>query len=181
MNCADKATVVACHLQGSAERTVTETHFQEALKLVGPSCLRSSVGKTELSPVSWEQIGGLDEVKVKLRQVNWTRPSVFLTPAFLRWSYGFLPLCLNVKEHWVADEIPRGVRPSGCVPAQRRAALRASGMCEDDAREGCSQLVPLRLPVRQRCGPLFSLCGRLWEGFSTGNDCKAPLIYNSMR
>lgn len=70
MNCADKATVVACHLQGSAERTVTETHFQEALKLVGPSCLRSSVGKTELSPVSWEQIGGLDEVKVKLRQVN---------------------------------------------------------------------------------------------------------------
>lgn len=46
------------------------SHFHEALKLVRPSCLRSSVGRTELSPVSWEQIGGLDEVKVKLRQVG---------------------------------------------------------------------------------------------------------------
>lgn len=45
-------------------------HFQEALKLVRPSCLRSSLGRTELSPVSWERIGGLDEVKLKLRQVN---------------------------------------------------------------------------------------------------------------
>lgn len=45
-------------------------HFQEALKVVLPSCLRGSLGRTELSPVSWEQIGGLDEVKVKLRQVT---------------------------------------------------------------------------------------------------------------
>lgn len=45
-------------------------HFQEALKLVRPSCLRSSLGSTELSPVLWEQIGGLDEVKLKLQQVN---------------------------------------------------------------------------------------------------------------
>ena len=45
-------------------------HFQEALKLVRPSCLRSSLGRTELSPVQWEQIGGLDEVKLKLQQVN---------------------------------------------------------------------------------------------------------------
>lgn len=45
-------------------------HFQEALKLVLPSCLRSSLGRTELSPVSWEQIGGLEEVKLKLRQVR---------------------------------------------------------------------------------------------------------------
>lgn len=45
-------------------------HFQEALKLVRPSCLRSSLGRTELSPVLWEQIGGLDDVKLKLQQVN---------------------------------------------------------------------------------------------------------------
>lgn len=45
-------------------------HFQEALKVVLPSCLRGSLGRTELSPVSWEQIGGLDVVKVKLRQVT---------------------------------------------------------------------------------------------------------------
>lgn len=45
-------------------------HFHEALKSVLPSSLRSSLGRTELSPVFWEQIGGLDEVKLKLRQVN---------------------------------------------------------------------------------------------------------------
>lgn len=46
-------------------------HFQEALRSVLPSCLRSSLGRTDLSPVSWEQIGGLNEVKLKLRQVRW--------------------------------------------------------------------------------------------------------------
>lgn len=49
------------------------SHFHEALKLVRPSCLRSSVGRTELSPVSWEQVGGLDEVKLRLRQVGVAR------------------------------------------------------------------------------------------------------------
>lgn len=44
-------------------------HFYEALKAVGPSCLRSSLGRTDLTPVSWEQIGGLDDVKLKLIQV----------------------------------------------------------------------------------------------------------------
>lgn len=56
-------------LQGSGEKLVSMHHFQEALKVVRPSCLRSSLGRTELSPVSWEQIGGLDDVKLKLRQV----------------------------------------------------------------------------------------------------------------
>lgn len=59
-----------CHLQGSGEQAVGMKHFEEALKLVRPSCLRSSLGRTELSPTSWEQIGGLEEVKLKLRQVN---------------------------------------------------------------------------------------------------------------
>lgn len=64
-----------CHkclviLQGLGEQTIGKKHFQEALKLVLPSCLRSSLGRTELSPVSWEQIGGLEEVKLKLQQVK---------------------------------------------------------------------------------------------------------------
>lgn len=62
--------LVLCYLQGSGEQAVGMKHFQEALKVVRPSCLRSSLGRTELSPVSWEQIGGLDEVKLKLRQVT---------------------------------------------------------------------------------------------------------------
>lgn len=59
-----------CHcLQCSGEQLVSMMHFHEALKSVRPSCLRSSMGRTELSPVTWEQIGGLDDVKLKLRQV----------------------------------------------------------------------------------------------------------------
>ncbi|XP_060734464.1 spermatogenesis-associated protein 5-like protein 1 isoform X1 [Tachysurus vachellii] len=47
-------------------------HFLKALRLVPPSCLRSSVGVAEFKPVTWEQIGGLEEVKLKLRQsVEW--------------------------------------------------------------------------------------------------------------
>lgn len=45
-------------------------HFLEALRTVGPSCLRSSAGRTEVLPLLWEQIGGLEDVKLKLRQVD---------------------------------------------------------------------------------------------------------------
>lgn len=44
-------------------------HFYEALKKVQPSCLRSSIGLTDYKPITWEQIGGLDDVKLKLKQV----------------------------------------------------------------------------------------------------------------
>ncbi|XP_058243354.1 spermatogenesis-associated protein 5-like protein 1 [Hemibagrus wyckioides] len=52
--------------------TVRMEHFMKALRLVPPSCLRSSVGVAEFTPVTWERIGGLEEVKLKLRQsVEW--------------------------------------------------------------------------------------------------------------
>lgn len=57
--------------QDSAE---TETminmgDFQEAFKKIQPSSFRSAVGLTECKPVTWEQIGGLEDVKLKLKQV----------------------------------------------------------------------------------------------------------------
>ena len=57
-------------MQGSGQQAVSVKHFHEALKSVRPSCLRGSLGRTDLSPVSWEQIGGLDEIKLKLKQVQ---------------------------------------------------------------------------------------------------------------
>lgn len=60
--------LVVC--QGTAEQKVVMRHFEEALKVVSPSCLRSSLGRTDLPRVLWEHIGGLDEVKLKLKQVN---------------------------------------------------------------------------------------------------------------
>ncbi|XP_060780285.1 spermatogenesis-associated protein 5-like protein 1 isoform X2 [Neoarius graeffei] len=61
-----------CGQSGVEDDKVRMEHFVKALRLVPPSCLRSSVGVAEFKPVSWEQIGGLEEVKNKLRQsVEW--------------------------------------------------------------------------------------------------------------
>ncbi|XP_028257051.1 ATPase family gene 2 protein homolog B [Parambassis ranga] len=100
--------------KGSGEQVVGMKHFQEALKSVRPSCLRSSLGRTELTPVSWEQIGGLDEVKLKLRQsIEWP---MRYPEAFLR-----LGLCR-----------PRGVLlcgPPGCAKTTLVKAAATSSHC----------------------------------------------------
>lgn len=56
------------------DSTETETmismgDFQEAFKKIQPSSFRSAVGLKECKPVTWEQIGGLEDVKLKLKQV----------------------------------------------------------------------------------------------------------------
>ncbi|KAK9542349.1 hypothetical protein VZT92_000220 [Zoarces viviparus] len=100
--------------KGSGEQTVGVKHFHEALKAVRPSCLRSSLGRTELSPTSWEQIGGLDEVKLKLRQsIEW--PMLY-PEAFVR-----LGLCR-----------PRGVLlygPPGCAKTTLVKAAASTSHC----------------------------------------------------
>ncbi|KAM7424468.1 hypothetical protein PAMA_000692 [Pampus argenteus] len=100
--------------KGSGEQAVSMKHFHEALKSVRPSCLRSSLGRTELSPVSWEQIGGLDEIKLKLRQsIEW--PMMY-PEAFVR-----LGLCR-----------PSGVLlfgPPGCAKTTLVRAAATSSHC----------------------------------------------------
>lgn len=100
--------------KGSGEQAVGVKQFQEALKVVRPSCLRSSLGRTELSPISWEQIGGLDEVKLKLRQsIEW--PMLY-PEAFVR-----LGLCR-----------PRGVLlygPPGCAKTTLVKAAASASHC----------------------------------------------------
>ncbi|XP_022058871.2 spermatogenesis-associated protein 5-like protein 1 [Acanthochromis polyacanthus] len=98
----------------SGEQSVGMKHFQEALKSVRPSCLRSSLGRTELSAVTWEQIGGLDEVKLKLRQsIEWP----------MRYPEAFVRLGLSR---------PRGVLlygPPGCAKTTLVKAAAASSRC----------------------------------------------------
>ncbi|KAI1889686.1 hypothetical protein AGOR_G00165510 [Albula goreensis] len=58
--------------QESESNSVDMKHFLEALKKVQPSCLRSSIGLTEFKPITWDQIGGLEDVKLKLKQsIEW--------------------------------------------------------------------------------------------------------------
>ncbi|KAG7276884.1 hypothetical protein CRUP_008021, partial [Coryphaenoides rupestris] len=90
------------------------SHFQEALKTVLPSCLRSSLGRTDLSPVSWEQIGGLQDVKLKLIQsIEWP----------MKYPEAFVRLGLSR---------PRGVLlhgPPGCAKTTLVRAVAAASHC----------------------------------------------------
>ncbi|XP_067874440.1 spermatogenesis-associated protein 5-like protein 1 isoform X1 [Heterodontus francisci] len=71
------------------DNEITFADFCEALKIVQPSCLRSSIGLTDIRPVQWDQIGGLDQVKLKLRQsIEW--PAMY-PEAFVR--MGVTPTC----------------------------------------------------------------------------------------
>ncbi|CAI5792860.1 spermatogenesis-associated 5 1 [Podarcis lilfordi] len=46
--------------------------FREALKTIQPSSVRSGVGLADFRPVAWDQIGGLEDVKLKLKQsIEW--------------------------------------------------------------------------------------------------------------
>ncbi|XP_047219343.1 spermatogenesis-associated protein 5-like protein 1 isoform X3 [Girardinichthys multiradiatus] len=100
--------------EGSGQQVVDMKHFQEALKLVGPSCLRGSLGRTELSPVLWEHIGGLEEVKTKLIQsIEWP----------MRYPEAFVRL--GVRR-------PRGVLlygPPGCAKTTLVKAAATSSHC----------------------------------------------------
>ncbi|OXB63258.1 hypothetical protein ASZ78_011207 [Callipepla squamata] len=53
----------------SAEVVIKMVDFQEAFRKIQPSSFRSAVGLKEYKPVTWEQIGGLEDVKLKLKQV----------------------------------------------------------------------------------------------------------------
>nr|XP_030698563.1 spermatogenesis-associated protein 5-like protein 1 isoform X5 [Globicephala melas] len=47
---------------------IDETDFLEAFKKIQPSSFRSVIGLMDIKPVGWEQIGGLEDVKLKLKQ-----------------------------------------------------------------------------------------------------------------
>ncbi|XP_038652669.1 LOW QUALITY PROTEIN: spermatogenesis-associated protein 5-like protein 1 [Scyliorhinus canicula] len=65
-----------------SDNKITFADFHEALRIVQPSCLRSSIGLTDFRPVQWDQIGGLDQVKLKLKQsIEWP---VMYPEAFVR-------------------------------------------------------------------------------------------------
>ncbi|KAK9959232.1 hypothetical protein ABG768_011300 [Culter alburnus] len=102
------------HSQAGASESVSMQHFLRALRHVQPSCLRSSIGATDFKPISWEQIGGLEGVKLKLKQsIEW--PMRF-PEAFVR---------LGVSR-------PRGVLlygPPGCAKTTLVKAAASSSHC----------------------------------------------------
>lgn len=57
-------------LQNQDNPVIDETDFLEAFKKIQPSSFRSVIGLMDIKPVGWEQIGGLEDVKLKLKQVR---------------------------------------------------------------------------------------------------------------
>ena len=45
-------------------------HFLSALRTMGPSTQRGSDARIDVRPINWQKIGGLDHVKMKIKQVN---------------------------------------------------------------------------------------------------------------
>lgn len=146
-------------------------HFLEALKTVGPSCLRSSPGRTEILPLLWEQIGGLEDVKLKLRQVL---KQVVFCPLVCKSK---LNDCFLLKEHRVASETPRGVCPSGPESSPWRPALWTSWLCQDVFGQSRGHVLQLQLPVCQRRRAVLALHRRLRESFSSGEPVRVHLDF----
>ncbi|MFT7816506.1 spermatogenesis-associated protein 5-like protein 1 isoform X1 [Arapaima gigas] len=100
--------------KGSDEHTIGMEHFLEAIKKVQPSCLRSSIGLTDFKPITWDQVGGLEEVKLKLKQsIEWP----------MKFPEAFVRLGLSR---------PRGVLlygPPGCAKTTLVKAAASSSHC----------------------------------------------------
>ncbi|NWS67822.1 SPA5L protein, partial [Crotophaga sulcirostris] len=98
----------------SSETVISMADFQEAFKKIQPSSYRSAIGLTECKPVSWEQIGGLEDVKLKLKQsIEW--PMKF-PEAFARMGLSH----------------PKGILlygPSGCAKTTLVKAVATSCHC----------------------------------------------------
>ncbi|NXP25420.1 SPA5L protein, partial [Scytalopus superciliaris] len=98
----------------STETMINMGDFQEAFKKIQPSSFRSAVGLTECKPVTWEQIGGLEDVKLKLKQsIEW--PMKF-PQAFARMGLSH----------------PKGILlygPSGCAKTTLVKAVATSCHC----------------------------------------------------
>ncbi|XP_010122695.1 PREDICTED: spermatogenesis-associated protein 5-like protein 1, partial [Chlamydotis macqueenii] len=98
----------------STETVINMADFQEAFKKIQPSSFRSAIGLTECKPVTWEQIGGLEDVKLKLKQsIEW--PMKF-PQAFARMGLSH----------------PKGILlygPSGCAKTTLVKAVATSCHC----------------------------------------------------
>ncbi|KAM4660294.1 ATPase family gene 2 protein homolog B isoform 1-T1 [Amazona ochrocephala] len=113
--CREAAMQAVFHSSLDSEKTVINmADFQEAFKKTQPSSFRSAIGLTECKPVTWEQIGGLEDVKLKLKQsVEW--PMKF-PQAFARMGLSH----------------PKGILlygPSGCAKTTLVKALATSCHC----------------------------------------------------
>ncbi|XP_060116071.1 ATPase family gene 2 protein homolog B [Heteronotia binoei] len=70
--CREAALQAMFRASSESVNAVNMSDFYEALKKIRPSSFRSSIGLSDFKPVTWDQIGGLGNVKLKLKQsIEW--------------------------------------------------------------------------------------------------------------
>ncbi|XP_042333115.1 spermatogenesis-associated protein 5-like protein 1 [Sceloporus undulatus] len=107
--------------------SVRMSDFYEALKKIQPSSFRSGIGLMDFKPVTWDQIGGLEDVKLKLKQsIEWP---IKFPEAFVRMG---LPR-------------PKGILlygPSGCAKTTLVKAAATSCHCSFLSMSGADLFSP---------------------------------------
>ncbi|KAG8505240.1 Spermatogenesis-associated protein 5-like protein 1 [Galemys pyrenaicus] len=106
---------------------IDEKDFLEAFKKIQPSSFRSVVGLMDIKPVDWEEIGGLENVKLKLKQsIEWP----------LKYPREFVRMGLTQ---------PKGVLlygPPGCAKTTLVRALATSCHCSFVSVSGADLFSP---------------------------------------
>ncbi|KAM8782508.1 ATPase family gene 2 protein homolog B isoform 2-T2 [Rhynchonycteris naso] len=114
-------------LQQQDNPMIDDTDFLEAFKKIQPSSFRSVIGLMDIKPVGWEQIGGLEDVKLKLKQsIEWP----------LKFPREFVRMGLTQ---------PKGVLlcgPPGCAKTTLVRALATSCHCSFVSVSGADLFSP---------------------------------------
>lgn len=126
--CRDAAlqVVVSAH-QDCQVNQVKRENFNEAFKKIRPTSARSAVGQVEFKPVYWEQIGGLEDIKLLLKQsIEWP----------MKYPDAFMRMGLS---------LPKGVLlygPPGCAKTTLVKAVATSCHCSFFSISGADLFSP---------------------------------------
>ncbi|XP_056428195.1 ribosome biogenesis protein SPATA5L1 isoform X2 [Hyla sarda] len=126
--CRDAAMQVVLQAQQDCQlNQVKREHFLEAFKKIRPTSVRSAVGQVEFKPVFWEQIGGLEDIKLLLKQcIEWP----------MKYPDAFMRMGLT---------LPKGVLlygPPGCAKTTLVKAVATSCHCSFFSISGADLFSP---------------------------------------
>ncbi|KAG9489306.1 hypothetical protein GDO78_005350 [Eleutherodactylus coqui] len=126
--CRDAAMQVVLRAHQDCQvNQVRREHFYEAFKKIQPTAARSAIGQVEFKQVYWDQIGGLEDIKLLLKQsIEWP----------MKYPDAFMRMGLT---------LPKGVLlygPPGCAKTTLVKAVATSCHCSFFSISGADLFSP---------------------------------------